>query len=536
MQPDAAPKFFKPRPMPFALKGAVGQELDHLEKYGVIKKVDSSEWAAPIFTVPKAEGKIRLCGDYKVTINQALTVDQYPLPKPDDLFATLANGHKFTKLDLSQAYLQLQLEESSQQYVTINTHQGLYQYTRLPFGIASAPANFQRLMDTILQGVPGAVCYIDDILITGKSEEDHLKNLKEVLTRLEKHGFRLKKDKCTFMANSVEYLGHRIDQEGIHALPHKVSAIVNAPAPTNVQELRSFLGLINYYSKFIRNLASLLHPLNQLLQVNKKWEWTDKCATAFKQAKQQLISAKVLTHYNPELPLRMASDASAYGIGAVISHVLPDGSEKPISFASRTLTPSEKNYSQLEKEALSLTFGVKKFHQYLYGRKFTLITDHKPLTTIFGPKKGIPTLAAARLQRWALLLSAYQYDIQYKPTDAHGNADSLSRLPLPVMELDKGGEGIQIFNISQIESLPVTSKNVQQATKKDPILSKVLRYTQDGWPAQVSEELKPYHSKRDEISIEADCLLWGIRIIIPKALQPQTLQTLHEGHPGIQRM
>ena len=176
----------------------------------------------------------------------------------------------------------------------------------------------------------------------------------------------------------------------------------------------------------------------------------------------------------------MASDASAYGIGAVISHVLPDGSEKPISFASRTLTPSEKNYSQLEKEALSLTFGVKNFHQYLYGRKFTLITDHKPLTTIFGPKKGIPTLAAARLQRWALLLSAYQYDIQHKPTDAHGNANSLSRLPLPVMELDKGGEGIRIFNISQIESLPITSKNVQQATKKDPILSKVLWYTQDG--------------------------------------------------------
>ena len=220
--------------MPFALKDAVGQELHRLEKYEVIKKVDSSEWAAPVVTVPKAEGKNCLCGDYKVTINQALTVDRYPLPKPDDLFATLANGHKFTKLDLSQAYLQLQLEESSQQYVTINTHQGLYQYTRLPFGIASAPAIFQRLMDTILQGVPGAVCYIDDILITDKSKEDHLKNLKEELTRLEKHGFWLKKDKCTFIANSVEYLGHRIDQEGIHALPHKVSAIVNAPAPTNV--------------------------------------------------------------------------------------------------------------------------------------------------------------------------------------------------------------------------------------------------------------------------------------------------------------
>ncbi len=159
------------------------------------------------------------------------------------------------------------------------------------------------------------------------------------------------------------------------------------------------------------------------------------------------MSAEVLTHYNPELPLRMAADASSYGIGAVISHVLPDGSEKPISFASRTLSPSEKNYSQLEKEALSLTFGVKKFHQYLYGRKFTLITDHKPLTAIFGAKKGIPTLVAARLQRWALLLSAYNYEIQYKSTDTHSNADGLSRLPLPTLGSDKGGEGIHIFNV-----------------------------------------------------------------------------------------
>ncbi len=523
--------------MPFALKDAVGQELDRLEKHGVIKKVDSSDWATPIVTVPKPEGKIRLCGDYKVTINQVLTVDQYPLPKPEDLFATLANGHKFTKLDLRQAYLQLQLDESSRKYVTINTHQGLYQYTRLPFGIASAPAIFQRLMDTILQGVPNVVCYIDDILVTGNSEDDHLNNLNEVLSRLEKHGFRLKKDKCKFMTNSVEYLGHQIDREGIRALSHKVDAIVNAPQPTNTQELRSFLGLINYYGKFICNLASLLHPLNQLLQANRRWEWTETCSRAFQDAKDQLVSADVLTHYNPELPLRMAADASAYGIGAVISHLLPDGSEKPISFASRTLTPSEKNYSQLEKEALSLIFGVKKFHQYLYGRKFTLITDHKPLTAIFGAKKGIPTLAAARLQRWALLLSAYNYEIQYKPTESHSNADGLSRLPLPVMQdSDVGGEGVRIFNISQILSLPVTSKDVQQATKLDPILSKVLRYTRDGWPTQVPDELKHYYSKKDEISIEADCLLWGIRVIVPKSLQAQVLKTLHEGHSGIQRM
>ena len=498
--------------------------------------MDSSDWAAPIVAVPKKDGRFRLCGDYKVTVNYALTVDQYPLPKPEDLFATLSNGQEFSKLDLSQTYLQLKLDELSRPYTTINTHQGLYQYTRLPFGIASAPAIFQRLMDTILQGIPGVVCYIDDILVTGKDQEEHLQNLNEVFSRLEKHGFRLKREKCTLLAKSVEYLGHSITKDGISALPDKVEAIAKAPQPTNVQELRSFLGLLNYYGKFIRNLATILHPLNQLLQTNRKWNWTQECSDAYQLAKDQIVSAQVLTHYNPALPISMAADASAYGIGAVISHRLPDGSEHPISFASRTLTPSERNYSQLEKEALSLIFGVKKFHQYLYGRKFSLITDHKPLTAIFGSKKGIPTLAAARLQRWALLLSAYNYDIQYRPTLAHSNADGLSRLPLPKLGPDPGGEAVSLFNVSQVQSLPVTFQDIQGATKRDPVTSKILMYLERGWPEQVPEELKPYHSRQHEMSIECGCLLWGIRVVIPASLRPRLLKALHEGHPGVARM
>ncbi|XP_064394484.1 uncharacterized protein K02A2.6-like [Halichondria panicea] len=247
-------------------------------------------------------------------------------------------------------------------------------------------------------------------------------------------------------------------------------------------------------------------------------------------AKDQLVSADVLTHYNPDLPIRMAS---AYGIGAVISHVLPDGSKKPISFASRTLTLTEKNYAQLEKEALSLVFGVKKFHQYLYGRKFTLITDHKPLTAIFGSKKGIPTLAAARLQRWALLLSTYDYEIQFKPTESHSNADGL---PLPVLDSDNGGEAVSLFNVSQVQSLPVTFQQVQQATKRDPVLSKLLRYVREGWPTQIPDEFKAYHNRQHQITIEHECLLWGIRVIIPTSLRQKLLEALHEGHPGVVRM
>ncbi len=180
--------------------------------------------------------------------------------------------------------------------------------------------------------MPGVVCYLDDILVTGKSKADHLHNLSLVFQKLEKHQFKLQKTKCTFMAQMVEYLGHQVDESGIRPHPEKVEAITNAPAPKNVQELRSFLGLLNYYRKFIPNLSEMLHPLNQLLKDKQKWTWTDECINAFQQAKDQLVSAKVLTHYDLALPITLAADASAYGIGAVISHTYPDGTERPIAF------------------------------------------------------------------------------------------------------------------------------------------------------------------------------------------------------------
>ena len=374
----------------------MGKELDCLEAAGIIRKIDHSDWAAPIVPVPKKDGTIRVCGDYKVTINPALQVDQYPLPNPNDLMASLNGGKHFTTLDLTSAYQQMALDEESAKLVSINTHQGLYECTRLPFGVASAPAIFQRAMDAILQGIPHVVCYLDDILITGESEAQHLKNLEEVLCRLQENGLRLHKSKCHFFQRSVEYLGHHIDAEGIHTSDRKIKAILQARAPQNMSELRSFLGLINYYSKFILNLSSLLHPLHQLLQAGAPWKWSKDCQQTFEEAKSKLVCAPVLTHYNLDLPLHMAGDASQYGIGAVISHFMPDGSKRPIAYSSRTLSPSERQYAQVEKEALSLIFGVKKFHQFLFGREFTLVTDHKPLTAILGPKKGIPQLTAAR--------------------------------------------------------------------------------------------------------------------------------------------
>ena len=536
VQPGAKPRFFKPRSVPFAIRGALGSELDRLEQQGVLVKTSSSDWAAPIVAVPKKDGKFRICGDYKVTVNQVLNVEQYPLPKPEELFSTLAKGKVFSKLDLSQAYLQLRLDESSMQYVTINTHKGLYTPTRLPFGVASAPAIFQKIMDTILQGLPNVICYIDDILVSGEDEASHFQSLEEVFNRLEKHGIRLKQEKCCFLLPRVEYLGHQISEEGIKPLANKVSAIIKAPTPKDLQQLRSFLGLVNYYGKFIPNLATLLQPLNSLLQADTKWVWSQRCAKAFQEAKEKIASAQVLTHYAPDRPIKLAVDASPYGVGAVISHSMPNGAERPIAFASRTLHKNEKNSPQIEKEALAIVYGVKKFHQYLYGRKFVLLTDHQPLTSIFGPKKGIPSLAAARLQRWAILLSAYNYDICYKSTKEHCNADVLSRLPLPTKEMLQSEEGVAVFNMGQFQALPVTFKEIRTASRRDPILSKVTSYVLKGWPNQSSEEVRPHFRRKEEYTIENGCLLWGTRVVIPKSLQGLLLQSLHENHPGITRM
>ena len=271
--------------------------------------------------------------------------------------------------------------------LTINTHKGLFRYGRLPFGTTSAPALFQRAMDQILSGLPGVQCYLNDILCTGTSDDEHLHNLDATLQRLKDYGLRVRNEKCYFFRPSVEYLGHVINADGLHTAPSKVAAVVDAPPPQNVSQLRSFLGLLNYYGRFISNLSSLLQPLHELLRQDKNWKWTAGCQEAFEKAKNVLSSSEVLTHFNPSLQLQLACDASPYGVGAVLSHVLPSGEEKPIAFASRTLNKAESNYAQLEREALSIVFGVRKFHQYLYGRRFTLLTDHRPLKTILGPHR-----------------------------------------------------------------------------------------------------------------------------------------------------
>lgn len=313
-----------------------------------------------------------------------------------------------------------------------------------------------------------------------------------------------------------------------------MKAVVEAPSPQNVSQLRSFLGLLTYYAKFVPNLANMLKPLHELLNKTKQWKWTDRCEEAFKKAKTALAQSEALTHFNPNLPLQLACDASPYGVGAVVSHIMPSGEERPIAFASRTLSKAESNYAQIEREALAIVFGVKKFHQFLFGRRFTLLTDHRPLTSIFGPHTGIPSLAASRMQRWALLLSAHQYDIKYRRSEQHCNADGLSRLPLPVAHTEHSQA--EIFYFKEVTNAPVTSVQVKKFTHTDPVMSEVVDIVTRGKEGEMSDSLQPYLVRRNELTVQFGCLLWGFRVIIPPPLRRQVLEELHSGHCGMVRM
>lgn len=533
---DAQPKFFKPRPVPYALQSKVEDELSRLESAAIIKPVKFSYWAAPIVPVVKPDGSIRICGDYKVTINQASKTDTYPLPKIEDLFASLSGGQLFSKLDLASAYQQIHLEEESKEYTTINTHKGLFCYNRLPFGVASAPSIFQRVMDNILQGLKHVCVYLDDILITGPTEEAHLQNLDTVLTRLESAGMRLKRNKCAFLLPTVEYLGHKISAQGLQPTDEKIRAINNAPAPTDISQLKSFLGLINYYCKFLPNLSNTLAPLYRLLQKTMKWKWGLEQQKAFQTAKQSLTSDCLLVHFDPSKRLILACDASPYGIGAVLSHRMEDGSDKPIAFSSRTLAPAERKYSQLEKEGLAVVMGVKRFHQYLFGREFTIISDHKPLQHLFSESRVTPTLASARIQRWSLTLAAYNYKIQFKPGSQHSNADMLSRLPLPDSPAQIPIPGETILLLDMLNSLPVTAENIKQWTSRDPVLSRVRDMLLQGWQFTNDPDFKPYQRRKDELSVHNGCVLWGSRVVVPPPGRVKITKELHEGHPGVNRM
>ncbi|CAH8624689.1 unnamed protein product [Dicrocoelium dendriticum] len=520
-------------------------KIAHNASGGVLKLVGEINCKIAFNGVEKPNGKVRVCADFSTGLNAALDDHQYPLPIPEDIFAKLNGGKCFAKLDLSDAYLQVEVDESSRELLTINTHRGLYQYNRLPFGVKTAPAIFQQLMDTMLAGVSGAAAYLDDIILMGRTAEELFQRLAEVLVRIQSYGFRIREDKCTFFTPTIKFLGFIFSKDGRRPDPENIRAIQKMPPPVDLQSLRSFCGLISHYSAFLPELHRLRAPLNKLLSKGQTWNWTPECQTVFERVKSLLASDLLLTHFDPSREIVLATDASSLGIGAVVSHTFPDGSQKAIAHAARTLTKAERNYSQIEKEALAIVFAVKKFHKMLYGRRFKLLTDHKPLLAIFGSKKGIPAYTANRLQRWALTLLGYDFEIRYQSTNSLGQADALSRLIdsqqqehedtiIASVEIEPD---VKFLVNEALHGMPVTADAVRAETLRDPILKKVTHFHRTSWPRSCSSaEMQQFYQRRHSLSIVDDCIMFSDRVVIPQALQQRVLRQFHAGHPGLNRM
>lgn len=393
-------------------------------------------------------------------------------------------------------------------------------------------------MENLLGDIEGVCIFLDDILVTANTRKMHLERLEMVLQRLQDAGLRLKQDKCELFKDSVEYLGFVIDKHGLHKSKQKIEAILNCECPKNVSELKSFLGMVNYYRCFVPNTSSVLDPLHSLLQKGVKWDWGDKQKEAFQKIKNELISERVLAHYNPDYVTIVTSDAGPAGLGAVISQRQQNGEERVIAYASRSLSKAERNYAQIQKEAVAIVFAIKKFHHYLYGRSvpFILRTDHKPLITIFGSKKGVPELAANRLQRYALFLTAYNFEIEYVKSESNV-ADFLSRSIKNYAEIDEPDiidQSLFINFITDSMLQPVSIGDIRKESEQDEVLKKVKNYIQNGWPAKCeNDQLKPYHSCRLELSLENDCILRGHKLVIPPKYREQLLNELHNSHFGV---
>ncbi|KAL7724915.1 hypothetical protein ACLKA6_020051 [Drosophila palustris] len=537
LKPNSVPKFYKSRPIPFAQMEKFKEEAQRLTDAGIWKPVKFSSWASPIVLAPKPGGALRICGDFKQGVNSQLDIEQYPLPTRESLLHAIRCGTHFSKIDLKDAYLQMELDEEAKEIMVVNTPLGLFQYQRLPYGIASAPAIFQRHLEQLLSGIEGCGNYLDDIIISAPTVEQHLARIEQILCILQENGIRCKKEKCFFLQDEIEYLGRRVSTRGILPDNSGLAAVKELKPPTNLQQLDAFMGKVNYYCNFIPNYSQLASPLNQLRRKNTPFKFGPDQQQAFTALKTHILNATELAHFNENLPLVLATDASSFGIGVVLSHIQPDGKERPIAFASKTLDVHQVRYSQIEKEALSIIFGVKKFHQYLYGRKFILITDHKPLVTIFNPSKHLPTMTSNRLQRWAIILMAYNFEIKYRSTAAHGNADALSRLPISSdAKFDKEEACYNVVDIS----CPINIDIIKQHMESDKVLKRVYNFVSTGWPEQQHDpEILPYFNRRLALTINNNllCLHTDIsRVIMPHKLRKKILNLLHDGHWGIVRM
>ena len=360
--------------------------------------------------------------DFK-KLNESVRRELHMLPSVDQVLGQMGEAKVFSKLDANSGFHQIKLSPDSQLLTTFISPFGRYCYERLPFGINSAPEHYQKQLQKVVGDLEGVACLMDDIVVFGKTEEEHNRRLEKCMQRLSAAGITLNKDKCKFNQKEIEFLGHVIGQHGIKAHSEKIKAIKEMEEPTDLKSLRRFLGMVNQMGKFLPQLSDETESLRGLLSPKTAWIWESKQRNTFHKIQNMLSSTPVLTPYDYKRPTKVSADSSSYGLGAVI---LQKSKEvwKPVAYASRSLTETEKRYAQVEKEALAAVWACTKFQDYLYGIHFVLETDHKPLVALLGHKTvdEIPP----RIQRMRMRLMRFSYDVQHVAGKDLHTADTVS--------------------------------------------------------------------------------------------------------------
>eukprot|EP00731_Ephydatia_muelleri_P012982 Em0007g292a len=419
---NAQPVHLPPRRIPHARREELKEMLrDMLEKNAI--EHSDSPWSSPIVLVKKKDGTTRFCVDYR-KVNEVTRKDAYPLPRVDDTLDTLAGSKFFSTLDLTTGYWQVEVAPEDQPKTAFTTPEGLYQFKVMPFGLCNAPATFQRLMDRVLGGLKWSSClvYFDDIIVVGRTFKDHLHHLSKVLAQLRGAGLKLKPTKCSLCQQRVAFLGHIVSAEGIATDPSKTDAVSKWPTPLSKKEVQQFLGLANYYRRFVKNFASISKPLHRLTEKNVPFDWTIHCQNAFDELRKCLVSSPILAYPDYNRRYILDTDASDTGIGAVLSQISDEGSERVIAYASRSLSRPEQRYCVTRKELLAVVSFVQQFRQYLLGREFTLRTDHGSLVWIRNFKEP-----EGQLARWLEKLQEYNFTV----VRAARTLESASALQLP---------------------------------------------------------------------------------------------------------
>ena len=528
------------RRVPFALKDKLKCELDRMVNLDVIETItEPTDWVSQLVVVEKPNGKLRVCLDPR-DLNKAIKRQHYNLPTAEELFAEMAGARYFTKLDASSGYWQIKVDEESSKLLTFSTPFGRYRFKRLPFGIHSASEIFQQTIADIIETCEGARNSQDDIIVWGSTKEELQTRTRNVLLKIRESQLKLNKLKCTTNVTEITFLGHKLSGDGLRPDPEKVQAISDMPEPQSKADLQRFLGMVAYLSKFIPHLSDETLALRQLISKNTLWQFDQGHSKQFNHLKEIISNNILLKFFDPKLPTKVTCDSSKTGLGATLKQQI-EGTWHPIAFKSRPTTPAEKNYCPLERETLAIVFGCSKFHDYLYGRQFTVESDHKPLKSIFNnPMHKAP----ARIQNFMLFLQKYDFHIEYiEGTSIEMcSTDTISRAtPQTTNEPEIPEAEIKVHVHQIISSLPITDRRLQSIrteTDKDEALQIVKQHIQEGWPStrkDLKENVKPFFNIRDELNTVEGLILKGSRIVIPKSLIADIKKQLHVGHLGIMR-